>query len=339
MPIHKQLFARVSADDCLESNVSTFSAEMREISFILRNIDKTGLAIIDELGRGTSTRDGLAIAIAISEALVKSRALVYFATHFTTLANVLRSRAGVRALHLVVSNPDPQTLIPLYRIGAGPSKATHYGLMLARLVPLSPNIIQTSDRVARSLKRHETESKRVSKAILDQKRRSIVLNLKEELIQTKESRMEGEALRVWLKTLQDRFVEDMSAVNEKNLHRMNHVVTQEGRQAQSDVAENMNDRSASLPESQIETGGDLSRNRRSAFDRHHVHAHRVVLDSESDLVRSAENNKGEAHSSFRSSIPDSDMLMAGGIDIPESSSDGPEVRQRYPSSGIFGSQD
>jgi DNA mismatch repair protein MSH4 len=92
-PIVRQLFARVSIDDNMEANVSTFAAEMRETAFILRNIDRSSMygrrwvsvrrlaslahrldrVIIDELGRGTSTRDGLAIALSIAEALVESR--------------------------------------------------------------------------------------------------------------------------------------------------------------------------------------------------------------------------------------------------------------------------
>jgi DNA mismatch repair protein MSH4 len=83
------MFARLGVDDNIETNVSTFAAEMREIAFILRNIDKcsmytiilsiiisaltTNRAIIDELGRGTSTRDGLAVALAIAEALLSSK--------------------------------------------------------------------------------------------------------------------------------------------------------------------------------------------------------------------------------------------------------------------------
>jgi DNA mismatch repair protein MSH4 len=106
-PIVHQLFARVSTDDSIEANVSTFASEMRETAFILRweiitllfsliqspnfqnyrNIDKNSLAIIDELGRGTSTRDGLAIALSIAEALVESRALIWFVTHFQELGH------------------------------------------------------------------------------------------------------------------------------------------------------------------------------------------------------------------------------------------------------------
>lgn len=91
-PITHQLFARVSMDDSIEANVSTFASEMRETAFILRNIDRKSLAIIDELGRGTSSRDGLTIALSISEALVETKALVWFATHFTDLGKPRNKR-------------------------------------------------------------------------------------------------------------------------------------------------------------------------------------------------------------------------------------------------------
>jgi DNA mismatch repair protein MSH4 len=105
-PVIHNLFSRVSTDDSIEANMSTFSVEMREIAFILRfecpmrlfvsfpsnlavrNIDNKSMAIIDELGRGTSTRDGLAIAIAVAEALLQSGAMVFFVTHFRTLGKM-----------------------------------------------------------------------------------------------------------------------------------------------------------------------------------------------------------------------------------------------------------
>lgn len=85
-PTIQQLFVSMSTDDSIEANMSTFSIEMREMAFILRNINKHSMVIVDELGRGTSTRDGLAIAIAISEALLQSEAFVWFATHFEQLS-------------------------------------------------------------------------------------------------------------------------------------------------------------------------------------------------------------------------------------------------------------
>jgi DNA mismatch repair protein MSH4 len=90
-------------DDSIEANISTFASEMRETAFILRNVSKGGaLIIIDELGRGTSTRDGMALALAICEALIESRAFVWFATHFRELAEILEDRAGVVNLHMQV---------------------------------------------------------------------------------------------------------------------------------------------------------------------------------------------------------------------------------------------
>jgi DNA mismatch repair protein MSH4 len=87
-PVIHQLFVRMSTDDSIEANMSTFSVEMREMAFILRNVNNKSLTIIDELGRGTSTRDGLAIALAISEALIQSNSLVWFATHFNQLSKL-----------------------------------------------------------------------------------------------------------------------------------------------------------------------------------------------------------------------------------------------------------
>ena len=72
-PIFEQLFTRISVDDGIEFNVSTFSSEMREMAFILTNISRWSLVIVDELGRGTSSTDGLVISLAICGALVESR--------------------------------------------------------------------------------------------------------------------------------------------------------------------------------------------------------------------------------------------------------------------------
>jgi DNA mismatch repair protein MSH4 len=74
--ILQQMFTRISMDDGIEFNASTFSSEMREMAFILQNVSRSSLVLVDELGRGTSTRDGLAISLAICGALVESRVIL-----------------------------------------------------------------------------------------------------------------------------------------------------------------------------------------------------------------------------------------------------------------------
>ena len=208
-PIRRQLFARVNFDDSIEANMSTFAAEMRETAYILHNIDRHSLAIIDELGRGTSTRDGLTIAIAISEALVESRAFIWFATHFADLAKMIGERPGVVSLHLATETPDPSTIKMLYRVAAGPETMQSYGLTLARTLPLPPSMLARATQISRQLQERKARDKASSKAILTQKRRRLVLELREHLLQAEQGRLEGDALSAWLRELQKEFVKRM----------------------------------------------------------------------------------------------------------------------------------
>ncbi|KMU91108.1 DNA mismatch repair protein mutS [Coccidioides immitis H538.4] len=213
-PIVTQLFARISADDNTEANISTFSAEMREMAFILRNIGPRSMAIVDELGRGTSTVDGLSIAIAISEALVDSHALVWFATHFTDLARIMAHRNGVVNLHLAVEMSAPTSkMTMLYKIADGYVKEKHYGLSLAKLMPFPPKILQTAQTVSEELSLRAAKRHNNPKAIAIAKRRQLLLALREQLLQARDGVMEGEELRKWLKKLQDDFTLRMAALD------------------------------------------------------------------------------------------------------------------------------
>ncbi|WEW61371.1 MutS protein msh4 [Emydomyces testavorans] len=213
-PIVNQLFARISADDNVETNVSTFSAEMREMAFILRNIGPRSMVIVDELGRGTSTVDGLSIAIAISEALVDSHALVWFATHFHDLARIMSERNGVVNLHLAVEMSDPTSkMTMLYKIADGYVQDKHYGLALARLLSLPPEMLKIAQTVSEKLSFKSANQRRNSKAIAIAKRRQLLLALREQLLQAKNGMMGGEELRKWLKRLQDEFTLRMAALD------------------------------------------------------------------------------------------------------------------------------
>ncbi|OQO07508.1 hypothetical protein B0A48_07205 [Cryoendolithus antarcticus] len=214
-PVIRQLFARISLDDNIEANASTFAAEMRETAFILRNVDGQSMAIIDELGRGTSTRDGLAIAIAIAEALVESRALVWFATHFRDLATIMAERNGVVNLHLVINNADQDRLEMLYRVSSGAVEEEHYGLKLAKVVPLPTDVIEYAEMVSATLERAGKKKARASLAVVVARKRKLMLNLKEHLVQAKDSQMADADLSQWLRDLQREFVVRMSALEEE----------------------------------------------------------------------------------------------------------------------------
>jgi len=217
-PIQHQLFARVSMDDSIEANVSTFAAEMRETAFILRNIDQRSIAIIDELGRGTSTRDGLAIAIAIVEAFVASRALVWFATHFRDLATIMAERTGVVNLHLKVElggEEHPNTMVMLYRVAEGAVKESHYGLALAKVVPLPPKVLDVAELVTKKLESCVQRRKKTFTTVMKERRRKLILGMKEQLVQVHSGTMNGEMLARWLKELQREFVKRMTAIEDE----------------------------------------------------------------------------------------------------------------------------
>jgi DNA mismatch repair protein MSH4 len=211
-PLIHQLFARVSTDDSIEANISTFALEMRETAFILRNIDKNSLAIIDELGRGTSTRDGLAIALSIAETLVESKAIIWFATHFRELAQIMSERAGVVNLHLEVDMSEENTMTMLYKIGEGYVKEEHYGLALARIVGLPRQILEIAEKVSKTLDAQTAAKKKSSKAFALARRRKLLLSLKETLKQAENGPMEGKVLLNWLRRLQEEFIFRMDQI-------------------------------------------------------------------------------------------------------------------------------
>ncbi|THY33876.1 hypothetical protein D6D00_00765 [Aureobasidium pullulans] len=214
-PIIKQLFARISIDDSIEANVSTFASEMRETAFILRNVDRHSLVIIDELGRGTSPRDGLAIALAIAEAMVSSRALVWFATHFRDLAKILAERNGVVNKHLAVDMSEADTMAMLYRLTDGVVSEQHYGLQLAKVMPLPPDVIEYATEVVEKLQRQVERRKRASKGVILSRKRKLILGLKEELMHAYTGAMEGPVLQSWLKELQREFAVRMTAIEKE----------------------------------------------------------------------------------------------------------------------------
>jgi DNA mismatch repair protein MutS len=135
-----RLFTRVGAQDNLGRGQSTFLVEMVETATILNGLTPRSLVLLDEVGRGTSTFDGLAIAWAVVEALHDhSRAKVLFATHFHELTQLADRLAAVRNFHVAVREWNDE-IVFLHKVRPG-STDRSYGIQVARLAGLPERVI------------------------------------------------------------------------------------------------------------------------------------------------------------------------------------------------------
>jgi DNA mismatch repair protein MutS len=142
-----RIFTRIGASDFLAKGQSTFMVEMTETARILNQVTPRSLVILDEIGRGTSTRDGLALAEAIALHLrdLKGGApRTLFATHFFELTRLADDRR-VRNLHVEVQEWEEQLLF-LHRISEGPADRS-YGIQVARLAGLPAPVIAAAQRL------------------------------------------------------------------------------------------------------------------------------------------------------------------------------------------------
>ncbi|MCP4429941.1 MAG: DNA mismatch repair protein MutS [Gammaproteobacteria bacterium] len=136
-----QIFTRIGASDDLSSGRSTFMVEMTEAANILNNSTANSLVLMDEIGRGTSTFDGLALAWACADHLAKkSRAFTLFATHYFELTHLPEQYDNIENVHLdAVEYGDD--IIFMHRLKAGPANQS-YGLQVAKLAGIPSSTIQ-----------------------------------------------------------------------------------------------------------------------------------------------------------------------------------------------------
>ena len=135
-----KIFTRVGANDDLAAGQSTFMVEMNETSLIINNATENSLVILDEIGRGTATFDGLSIAWAVAEHLhdqIGARTL--FATHYHELTRLSQSRKSVQNFSVAVREWNDR-IIFLRKIVKGSANRS-YGIQVARLAGLPPEII------------------------------------------------------------------------------------------------------------------------------------------------------------------------------------------------------
>jgi DNA mismatch repair protein MutS len=150
-----RIFTRIGASDDLARGVSTFMAEMVETAQILHNATKRSLVILDEVGRGTSTYDGMAIAWAVIEYIAKKiRAKTLFATHYHELAELGRRIRGVKNFTVAVREWGDE-IIFLRKLIPGETDRS-YGIHVAKLAGLPEPVIERAKEILLDLERMGT---------------------------------------------------------------------------------------------------------------------------------------------------------------------------------------
>jgi DNA mismatch repair protein MutS len=156
IPLVDRIFARVGASDNIARGHSTFMVEMQETANILHTATARSLVVLDEIGRGTSTFDGLSIAWAVAEYLAthsRVRPKTLFATHYHELTDLADATPGVVNCH-VAAREWKDDIIFLHKIVAGRSDRS-YGIQVARLAGLPPAVIARAREILGALERDE----------------------------------------------------------------------------------------------------------------------------------------------------------------------------------------
>ncbi len=162
-----KIFTRVGASDDLSSGQSTFMVEMNEVANILKNATPKSLVILDEIGRGTSTYDGLSIAWAVAEYIADKEKIgckTLFATHYHELLGLEEKVDGIKNYHVSVKEKG-EDVIFLRKILEGGTDES-YGIHVAKLAGVPKNVVTRSNKILRSLEKdgvkikEEKESKK-----------------------------------------------------------------------------------------------------------------------------------------------------------------------------------
>jgi len=146
-----RIFTRVGAEDDIASGKSTFMIEMEETATILHHATRHSLIILDEIGRGTSTYDGLAIARAVVEHLHGvTQARTLFATHYHELATMAEELPHLRVYMMAISNGEQDEIVFLHHVIPG-SAGRSYGVHVAKLAGMPRSVVQRAGEVLKGL--------------------------------------------------------------------------------------------------------------------------------------------------------------------------------------------
>ena len=164
LTIFDQIFTRIGASDDLISGQSTFMVEMLEANNALRYANENSLILFDEIGRGTATFDGMAIAQAMIEYIAKNiHCMTLFSTHYHELTFLEDKGLGIQNVH-ASARVDNDHLVFEYLIKKGKSNKS-YGVNVAKLAKLPDEVIQRANRVLETLEENNVEDRLVEEKV------------------------------------------------------------------------------------------------------------------------------------------------------------------------------
>ena len=160
--LRDKIFTRVGASDNIAAGQSTFMVEMSETANILHNMSDQSLLLMDEIGRGTSTYDGLSVAWATLEYIHQhSRAPLLFATHYHELNELAEFLPRIQNLHVAVKKVDKE-IVFLYTLKAGSTQQS-FGIHVARMAGMPTELVLRAEEILSSLQAQRKEAQQLKK--------------------------------------------------------------------------------------------------------------------------------------------------------------------------------
>jgi DNA mismatch repair protein MutS len=157
LPIFDRIFTRIGASDFLSEGLSTFMVEMIETAEMLNQATGQSLVVLDEVGRGTSTYDGMSLAQAILEYLiVDTHATILFATHYHELTSLKKDFSQIKNAHMAIQERDGEISF-LHTLREGPANKS-YGIHVGRLAGLPQKVTRRAANILGELEKERYRS-------------------------------------------------------------------------------------------------------------------------------------------------------------------------------------
>jgi DNA mismatch repair protein MutS len=157
LPIFDRIFTRIGASDDLSRGLSTFMVEMTETAYLLKNSTEKSLVVLDEIGRGTSTYDGMSLAQSILEYLVTTvKATTLFATHYHEITMLQSRYPQIQNAHMRVAEKN-RDITFLYTLTRGPANKS-YGIEVAKLAGLPVQVTNAAKKILDQKENSQSES-------------------------------------------------------------------------------------------------------------------------------------------------------------------------------------